>query len=229
MTDQEIREYSSFVRDVSRWVDEILTDQKRFAELKRDVRRAEKRVGDKAKWLLKFAYLDLAKVNNIAFNDLRLEIFAFALSEYKPPKEFSTGFFEPLPYLFRVFSLSRLGSTNSLVDFFQSELRKRFDDSIQGRWWEYRRPAPVERFRIFRRRSPEGVHYVDNTGGDGISVPDILLGIATDVLKRERERFGICQNLRCGNPFVAERKNRAKYCSPKCAAYVRVNRKRGKL
>ena len=117
---------------------------------------------------------------------------------------------------------------NGLVDFFQSELRKRFDDCKQGRWWEYRRPAPVERFTIFKVKSPEGAYYADHSG-EGTSVHDILLGIATDVLKRERERFGICQNTRCGNAFVSERKRRAKYCQPKCAAYVRVMKKRGKL
>jgi hypothetical protein len=216
---------------VSRQTDEILNDKKRFAQLQRDVRRADRRVGDKAKWLLDFAYRDLSKFNKSEANDLRLEVLAFALSEYKPPREFSTGIFEPLRYLFPHFSTAGLWSVqkNGLVNSFQGELRNRFDDCKQGRWWEYRRPAPIERFTIFKVKSPEGSFYADHSR-EGETAHDILLRIATDILKRERERFGICQNQpRCGKAFVSERKRRAKYCQPKCAAYVRVMRSRGKL
>ena len=230
MTEHELQEYARSLQDLSDWANNILKDKKRFAGLKRDVKRAEHRIGDKAKWLLKFAYLDLSKLNNVAVNDLCLEVLAFAISEYTPPKEFSTGIFEPLPFLFRFFTTAGFWSVqrNGLVDFFHSELRKRFDDCKQGRWWEYRHPAPVERFTIFRVRSPEGAYYADHSD-EGATAHDILLGTATRVLNRERERFGICQNARCGNAFVSERKRRAKYCQPRCAAYVRVMKSRGKL
>jgi hypothetical protein len=230
MTDEELREFAGFIQAQSRSVNDLLQDKKRFAGLKRDVKRAERRVGDKAKWLLEFAYRDLSKLDKVAVNDLCLEVLAVTLSEYRPPKEFSTGIFEPLRYLFQFFTTAGFWSVqkNGLVDFFQSELRKRFDDCKHGRWWEYKYPGKVERFTVFRVRSPEGAIYADHSG-QGASLHDILLAIATDILKRERERFGICQNQRCGKAFVSERKRRAKYCTPKCAAYVRVMKKRGKL
>lgn len=44
--------------------------------------------------------------------------------------------------------------------------------------------------------------------------------------------FCICQNRRCGEPFVSQRKGReaflgrVKFCSTKCSAYVRVTKAR---
>lgn len=206
-------------------------DKAGLAVLKRDVKRTERRVGDRAKWLLDLAYRDLSHLDKQEVVDVGLQVLAFTVAEYKPPKEFSTGIFEPLQWLYNFFTLSGIWSvqTGSLIDLFQRELKKRFDDCKQGRWWEYKRPGPQERFTVFRVKSPEGAFYADHSGHTDETALDVLLGVATTVAKRERERFGICQNPRCGTAFVAERKNRAKYCQPKCAAYVRVNRKRGKL
>jgi hypothetical protein len=201
-----------------------------LSRLTKDVKKAERRVGDRAKWLLDFAYRDLSKLDKQGAVDLGLEILAFAVAEYKPELEFSTGPFAPLPYLYDYFKISGMWSDQrgGFVDVFQSELRKRFDECKQRRWWEYREPGITERFTVFRGRSTDGNFYGDFAPERNQTALDILLGLATKVVKRERERFAICENPRCGVAFVSERKRRAKYHEPRCAAYVRVNRSRGK-
>jgi hypothetical protein len=207
-------------------------DKKDLAQLKRDAKRARARVGDTAKWLLDFAYRDLSKLDQNGVVDTGFEILAFAVAEWTPPKEDSL---EPLPTLFQILGSDGLFTKqNGLGDRFQREIRSRFDDSKLGRWWEYKAPAPVERFTVFR------IVSLDENGHSAVSgshasqrnesTLDILLGTATKVVKRESERFAICQNPRCQSlAFVAERRRRAKYCTAKCSSYVRVNKKRGKL
>lgn len=208
-------------------------DKKDLAQLKRDVKQARARVGDAAKWLLDFAYRDLSKLDKKGVIDTGLEILAFAVDGYEPLKEFSTGIFEPLPFLFEILGHDGLfvAQSNRLVDNFQREIRTRFDDCKLGRWWEYKAPAPVERFTVFRVMSLDkhghSMGFATHASNTNESTLDILLGTATKVVKREAERFTICQNQRCNSPaFVAERKRRAKYCSARCSAYVRVNKAR---
>ena len=66
----------------------------------------------------------------------------------------------------------------------------------------------IERFTVFRVKSPEGFYgdYSKQTNENGL---DYLLRITTEIVRRERERFAICQNRRCEKAFVGERKNRS--------------------
>jgi len=52
---------------------------------------------------------------------------------------------------------------------------------------------------------------------------------AFDLIDSKREWMGICGNPRCQRRFVSTRKGRAAFCSPKCSAYVRIARARGKM
>lgn len=204
-------------------------EKKDLAVFKKDLKRAEKRMGDKARWLLDFAYKDLSRLTKKDVSDLSFEINAFAMGEKDAKTWPEKGIMDDPEMVYSMYS-SLLGAVGDgmLINSFQGELSKRFEQARQGRWWEYTFPAETRRFTVFKDVHPPGVHYAQNSGS-GFGLLDRLMIRATRLIERERDRFGICKNRRCEKMFVAERKNRAKYCQPKCAAYVRVNKKRGKL
>ena len=55
--------------------------------------------------------------------------------------------------------------------------------------------------------------------GEGHTALDILLGAATDVLTRERERFGICQSPRVGTLLFPSEKDVQRIASPSGGLY----------
>lgn len=191
-------------------------DKYPLGRLQRGVIQAQERLRDHSRWLLDFAYLDLSQLDRKAVVALKLEIIAFAATEHKIPEEHRDNavFFV---YAILFFGLAERGS---LLPVFQSEVKKRFDECNLGGVWRYDRPGPTERFSVFSREFRATLPNETDL--------DFLLGAATDLVKRERERFGICQNKGCKKMFVAERKNRAKFCNPKCSALVRVHRSRAK-
>jgi hypothetical protein len=204
-----------------------------IAELKqltKDIRRAERRVGDRARWLLAFAYRDLSKLNRQGVADVGMEVLALAKTA-RSKKPFDAGDLTFPPYDDSMFSwYSQAGlftnEPDQLLVAFQQEVKKRFDDCRRGEVWEFERPPFRQRFEVFTRVRNLPRIYLGYPVADQL---ESLLDAATTIVMNERERFAICANPRCGNPFVAERKRRAKYCQPKCAAYVNVNKKRGKL
>ncbi len=49
---------------------------------------------------------------------------------------------------------------------------------------------------------------------------------AFDLVHAAGERLGVCKSPRCQRRFVAIRKGRAKFCSTRCSAYVRITNAR---
>ena len=203
-------------------------------DLTKAVALAWNRMGDPAKWLVDFAYRDLSKLKKQAVDDVAYEVFALAASEllsYRPIDKGDVNVV--LPQNLDIFFNSYYGAglfskkPGSLLTALQEELKKRLEQCRRGGVWEFDRPAVRERFEVFTRAG--NLPKVFFAFAPDETPLQSLLGIATNVIKAERERFGICENPRCGKPLVAERKHRAKYCSHKCASYVNVNKMRGKL
>jgi len=202
-----------------------------FKNLKSDLKSAIGRVGDPASWLLAFAYKNLSKLTKKEISEIGLEVLAVAYAGVKkqPDDEGDMTHVTGMEDHFTYYSRAGLFSKNpdDLLLMFQRELKKRFEDCRRGEVWEFIQPPLRQRFELFSRvRDLPRVYLAYPTHETPL---ESLLGYATTVLLRERERFGLCANPRCGNAFVAERKRRAKYCSPTCAAYVNVNKARGKL
>jgi hypothetical protein len=51
-----------------------------------------------------------------------------------------------------------------------------------------------------------------------------VLRVHLGVLVIRRDRLGLCGNPNCRRPFVAEKKGRGLFCSPKCSAALRIAR-----
>jgi hypothetical protein len=116
----------------------------------------------------------------------------------------------------------------SLIAVFQSEVKKRIEQAKLGRFWEFTPTVPrTLAVRVFDVRSPEGSILADYSGR--YYPQDDLMAMATKIVQDAQGRFGICLRDDCKDVFVAERKNRGKYCSATCASYVNVMKKRGKL
>jgi hypothetical protein len=204
-----------------------------IAELKKlaqEIKSANRRVGDPAKWLLDFAYRDLSKLKRQAVTGIGMEALALAKAALpqKPLDQGDLAFPVHHDTLFSAYSKAGLfrNESDQLLATFQRELRRRFDDCRRGEVWDFERPPLRQRFEVFTRERNSPRFYFSYAVAEPL---ESLLDMATTIVMRERERFGICANPRCENPFVAERKRRGKYCQPKCAAYVNVNKKRGKL
>ncbi len=168
-----------------------------------------------ARWLLEFAYLDLSKLSQGQYADIRFDVHAFAL-EKNPETWMADG--HPDWQISADVSLMMLSPTvDDVPAKFQDELRTRFEKAKQGEMWEWRYPSVEKRIMVFKSAQVGGLltHHLP-------SLFDQLMSRATDVIEREFQKFGICENPRCRRAFVAQRKGKVRFCQPKCSAYVRV-------
>jgi hypothetical protein len=197
-----------------------LTPELKAAE--KELALAYKRVGDsppkQLKWLLDFAFKKLDTLSGGELANIGWEVVAFGVGREK----IVDGSNDAIVF----FNLA--GPDRSrLIKRFQSELAAKFESVTKG-FWEINRPALTEKFAIpgVTPRTP----HQEEEEHPGPSVYLILK--ASDLVKSERDRIGICENEKCPKPFrlfAAQRRNRAKFCSSKCSAYVRVNKARGKM
>jgi len=113
----------------------------------------------------------------------------------------------------------------SWMGSFQNWLKEQFRQAQVDGWALDPNLMPTRKIDLFNTRVRD-----ESLSGDTFVVGSlgIFAMAANRIVERERERFGICQNPRCRQPFVAERKGRGKYCSPRCASYVNIMKFRGK-
>jgi hypothetical protein len=204
-------------------------DKKEIARITQGVRRARGKVKDGARWLLGFAYdVDLSKLDEKKNTSLGFEIAALALREADSDIQrfFHFGLHpEVSAYLWFGYAGLKPGS---LISTFQSEVKKRFEQAKRGHWWDFTPTVPrTLAVRIFDVRSPEGQFLSDDSGR--YYPQDDLMMMASKIVQEARGRFGICQRPKCGKIFVMQRKKRGKYCGARCAGYVNVMKKRGKI
>ena len=225
-----------------------------FAPIAKELMLAYARVNGvparRLKWLLAFSELDLDSLSEGRLAELRWELVVFGLN--KNPEQMKSRFdiyFEitmltapirvPLERLdsskteeeMKQFqddlrAEERKGARLELVREFQQTMRNAFDNLFKPAGWEVIRPSALERIAL-DTGSPEGALHVQNP--PAFSSHDILLMQAIDLIKAERRRLKICQNPKCQKRFVAAKKGKAFFHSQRCSAYVRVNKKRGKL
>jgi hypothetical protein len=187
------------------------------------LKEAQSRVTDSARWLFDFALkTDLSKLTEKELTDLVMEIAVVGRRE--------AGDVLPPPFSidpFTDFLTSDARRQATTMGALQGWLRDQFKEALAGRGWVLDSSLmPYRTIDIFKTRARDknllGNTYVT-------SLLDILKIAANRVAEREIDRFGICASPRCQQPFVAQRKNRAKYCSERCASYVNVMRSRDRL
>jgi len=189
----------------------------------------------KLRWLLEFAGLDLGALSQGRSADLGWELVFFGLNRRRDQLRDPFELFSDLATLTAVqteeeamerkrygYILFSSGPSPIFVSEFHSTIRGIFDTLFKGEYWEFRRPSPLERIVLHLKPGTPVKPQVSDFSGMGL-----LMIQTTDLIKAEMQRLKICQNPRCGRRFVAAKKTRARFCSSKCSAYVRVNKARG--
>jgi hypothetical protein len=184
-----------------------------WKDLEREINLARDRLDTKgrARWLLEFAYLDLSQLSQGARADLSYEVAALGKTDDLIGSA--------------VTQLAALKpNLTKLVEDFQKAVRERFDKARAGGDWIFTYPSEQKHLSLFKQLKIRATKISPRQLPETFGV-DHLLKVATDLLEKDLEKFGLCQNPRCGRPFVAQRKGHVKFCSPRCSAYVRVTEK----
>lgn len=244
--DKKNSEFQEWFRGTPKTNEKDLAWKRSVEREDREIQLAWKRINGsparRLRWLLEFAYLNLDSLSVGRFADLRWEVLAFGLN-MKPDQiqEFSrshrgwefrsdvAAFARPLiknvdeP---NIREQAAEGAHPELVRKFQTTMRDAFDKLFEPNWWEVIRPAGLERIALVM---PYDKDIDPEPYPPSLGTHDRLLIHAIDLIKAERQRIRFCGNPRCEKRFVVLKKDRAFFHSPKCSAYVRVNRARGKM
>jgi hypothetical protein len=188
---------------------------------------ASRRIGDSAvkrlKWLVSFAELELGGLSQGQLSDLGWELNAFLF----PPGELAvienTSNRTSLTTLALVDHGESLGYAKLSIEKCHAFLRNGIESAFHG-GWEFTYPKRTEKISLIA--NPEEV--VVGPTFDILSLDTVFEMVVFDLLKSEADRLGLCANERCRKPFVTEKKNKGRFCSPRCSAYVRVARFREK-
>jgi len=186
---------------------------------------ASGRIGDSSvkrlKWLLNFAALNLDGLSQGQLSDLVWEIKAFLF----PPNIQSAinsnyGYQNLFAWLMH-YPADDHGtiSEKNAQAFAKSGLESAFHHG----GWEFTYPRRTEKVALMSKEGEVAMLQFDST-----SATQAFEITVFDLIKAERERLGLCANDRCRKPFVTEKKYKGRFCSPRCSAYVRVARFRGK-
>jgi hypothetical protein len=181
------------------------------------VKKADSRVKDSARWLLEFARIEYDKLStDKQFTDLAAELIAVARRE--ADDRLKAGVFDKFLNSPDMLKGSTMGE-------FHKWLKGQFEQAKADSWkTDDPNLMPVRTIDLFN------IHGHGSSGDSFIiSTLQCFKIAANRIIERERERFGICENPRCRNPFVAAIKARGKYCSPRCASYVNVMKSRSRL
>ncbi len=165
------------------------------------------------KWLLRFSELDLEGLSEGELANLRWELNTFMLN--RKPEELGHD------YRMFLFDLSP-----ALIKDLQARMRDVFDSFFTPQGWLYKQPERIERISS-GIRGPEGQIYASNP--PSFTVDELFIDRAADLIRAEKMRLKICERTDCGERFVAEKKFRGRFCSPKCSAIVRMRKRRGKI
>ena len=204
--------------------------------LPRELSLAGKRIGagstKRMKWLLSFAYMNLDDLSEGQRSDLAWEINAFILpgktNEFlasSKPGIISMNF-DP-----KIVSAAAIPASDATVRTLQDFTKAGLQAAFSG-GWEFTYPKRTETITLDSRGSEKKVGLVFTGFFDIPSLEQALKEIfettSFDLIKAEMDRLGICGNPRCRKPFVTEKKGKGRFCSPRCSAYVRIAKFRGK-
>jgi hypothetical protein len=201
----------------------MMTQPKRTAQLaptRKAPKDADSRVKDSARWLFQFAKIDLTNLTEKQSIKLAVEL---AVVGKREASDILPGIrFDPFVQFLTLDHRGQMG----IMGAFQGWLQEQFKQAHVGPGWALDPLlTPFRIIDLFKTHNK-------NLRADSFvvwSIADCFKAAANRIVDREADRFGICQNPRCGKTFVAERKNRGKYCKLACASYVNVMKSRGKL
>lgn len=197
-------------------------------ELPRELLLAGRRIGEsptkRMKWLLAFAYMNLDDLSEGQRSDLAWDVKAFMLPPNiaEPRTDLSV-----LLALNRVFVVNREEISDRTLQTFQEFARSGLQAAFFEGGWEFTHPKRTEKISLGLKAGEKS--WPGGSGQFDIpSLKEIFETTSFDLVKAEMGRLGICGNPRCGKPFVTEKKGKGQFCSPRCSAYVRIARFRGK-
>lgn len=198
-----------------------------FGHVEKEIKLASGRVGtkpvDRLRWLLDFAEEDLAALSQGQLSDRGWEVAAILLPpDFQSRTDYTTGL-----DLLTLTQPIRNGLTKrvpeQLVQKFHHQLKQGLDSLFKGPGWEISEPEKRKKLILI-----DPPHYGSAVQVDIPRPEDRLIMATFNLFEAERGRWGNCGNPNCKRPFVTARKGRAMFCSPRCSAYVRVNKARGK-
>ncbi len=195
--------------------------------LDREITLASERLGktptSRLKWLLQFAQSDLDSLSAGRWADVGWEVAAFSLPEkilagkggIEEKKNAMVSLVLLVPLSPKPWTVPQ-----EIVRKFHNSIKQGFE-AFFGGGWEIERPAIKEKivYAGGQTRIRSGVFPGAIT---------VLSLRAFDTISAEIQRIGKCESPRCGRPFVADKKGRGRFCSPRCSAYVRIARFRKK-
>src|SRR5262245_22543725 len=199
-------------------------------KLPRELLLAGRRIGasptKRMKWLLTFAYMNLDDLSEGQRSDLVWEVKAFML----PPniaEPASSSRLGVLLALNRGFVVEREEISDSTVQTFQEFAKSGLQAAFFEGGWKFTYPERTETIslglKLGEKSWPGGSGQFDIP-----SLKELFETTSFDLVKAEMGRLGTCANPRCRKPFVAEKEGKGRFCSPRCSAYVRTARFRGK-
>jgi hypothetical protein len=206
----------------------------RFADLPpialpKELELASSRIGDSSvrrlKWLVNFAALGLDGLSQGQRSDLGWEIKAFLFPSdiQSAITKWGGNYGYGYASLFALIVHEPLDRGAISVEKFQAFTKSGLESAFHHGGWEFTYPRRTEKVSLMSKEGEVAVLWFDRNS------PTQAFEITVfDLIKAERERLGLCGNERCRKPFVTEKKHKGKFCSPRCSAYVRTARFRGK-
>ncbi|MCZ6626283.1 MAG: hypothetical protein O7B35_18940 [Deltaproteobacteria bacterium] len=209
----------------------------------RELELARKRVGlesvDRVRWLLDFVSKDIKDLSQGQATDIKWEILGFStpLKFETPPKEYGSSWFwiRNLQYLDQLEASGKeINRDDNLgwlsIEAVHSQLKKELDGffDYKDEWtsgWMIIRPK-VKESMGFDIRSGTTSHFVYALDQYTVDYINLINVWAFDLVHAAGEQLGVCKNTRCQRRFIAIRKGRAKFCSARCSAYVRITNAR---
>lgn len=188
------------------------------AAFRRNLRLARERVGDsnedRARWLLRFASLEVAKLSAGDWLNLEWEILVFSTP---PPAERVQLVIDPATFEVEPVGVSTLLSWVQEGLLGLKRVKESFEIEPTPRAWSIKANVSYQLTWVDGR-------LVDSSRAAGVSTADHFQAQVYNVLVSQASRFRLCQN--CGQPFIARR--RQSYCARGCSQAVRTQKYRAK-
>lgn len=161
-------------------------------------------------WLIDLSYEDIASLSAGQLSDREWDMVMFGV-EVKPEELL---LLENNIALMKYDFLSR--DRHALLTSFQKVLKIKIDRLLDDQPWIHTDPT------ITRSISLPGSRVADQTTNMDLDPLTWLMGTAFNLAEAEQPRLHRCANPGCKKLFIEKRKGRARFCSRKCSAYVRV-------
>jgi len=200
--------------DIKRYWTTAELRRKTLAPVMKELQLAHKRINtspiSRLQWLIDLSYEDLSSLSAGQLSDREWDMVIFGV-EVKPE---DLLLLENKIAIIKYDFLSK--DRHLLLADFQKLLEIKINRLLAGEPWKHTFP------KITKTISLSGSEEGDETARVDIDPGTWLLGTAFTLAKAERPRLHRCANPSCEKLFIEKRKGRARFCSRKCSAYIRV-------